>query len=231
MALRSDGSVAYHDAGADAFFLKYALPLLQRPDLNPTDSEFRKRLLATTSSTCVHRQQCGLIWVAMSHVEKRQPTGLLVLVACDGDLELNEDVLRICTRLSIDSQWLHKQASQLPTYTETSLQRQGKLVLATLRDQMRLGSLENELASVSEQLASTYEELSLIYQVSGGMKVNRGATDFFRQTCVEVQQVIGVRGIGVALRPDTQGKAEPVLYGELTLPPGRVLRLADDLMR
>jgi len=63
------------------------------------------------------------------------------------------------------------------------------------------------------------------------MKVNRGATDFFRQTCVEVQQVIGVRGIGVALRPDTQGKSEPVLYGELTLPPGRVLRLADDLMR
>ena len=85
----------------------------------------------------------------------------------------------------------------------------GRLLADLLRDQMRIEALEATLASMSEQLSSTYEELSLIYQVSGGMKVNRGAADFFKETCLEVQQVIGVRTIGVALHADPSGGCEP----------------------
>ena len=55
---------------------------------------------------------------------------------------------------------------------------------------------EQEIDSLSTQLANSYEELSLIYQVSGGMKVNRSAGDFFRQACLDVREVMGVRGDG-----------------------------------
>jgi putative nucleotidyltransferase with HDIG domain len=104
------------------------------------------------------------------------------------------------------------------------------LLLACLRDQLRLSSLDQELTSISEQLASTYEELSLIYQVSGGMKVNRSAADFFKQTCIEVMQVMGLRGVGVALHPQLNNPGEPVLYGQLSLPPGTVTRLGMELV-
>ena len=124
----------------------------------------------------------------------------------------------------IDGQWLYKQAEELPAYGEEAIRRQGRLLASTLRDQVRLTGLENELNSLSGQLANTYEELSLIYQVSSGMKINRRASDFFKQACLDVLEVLGVRGMGVALKPDTQ-PLEPVLYGSLSLPPGKVHRL------
>ena len=75
-----------------------------------------------------------------------------------------------------------------------------------------LAGLEDELNSLSEQLANTYEELSLIYQISGGMKVNRRRRDFFQQTCLDVLEVMNVRGMGVALHADLfdQPRARPL---------------------
>src|SRR5258706_6901026 len=61
------------------------------------------------------------------------------------------------------------------------------------------------------------------------MRVNRSSTDFFRQACLELMQVISVRGIGVFLSNE-KIKQEPVLYGELSLPPGHVQRLAEQLL-
>jgi putative nucleotidyltransferase with HDIG domain len=90
--------------------------------------------------------------------------------------------------------------------------------------------MESELDSLSGQLANTYEELSLIYQLSSGMKVNRSASDFFKQACLDVMEVMAMRGMGVALRADHFHRQEPVLYGALSLPPGQVHRLAEDLM-
>lgn len=231
VALHSDGSVAYFDSGADAFFLKYVLPIVQRPQIDPGAGGFRDWLAASHPAISVHRHHCGLVCAGINHIEKRHKSGLLLLIGRHAEFSLSEDAHRICGNLQLDSHWLQKQAAGLCAYDEASIQRQAKLFLANLRDQFRLGSLEGELSSVSEQLASTYEELSLIYQVSGGMKVNRGPADFFMQTCIEVQQVMCVAGIGVALRPDTHASSEPILYGQLNIGTDRLLRLCDELNR
>src|SRR6266576_2206573 len=110
------------------------------------------------------------------------------------------------------------------------IQRQARLLLGMIRDQVRLAGLETELDSLSGQLANTYEELSLIYQLSSGMRINRRAGDFFKQACLDVLEVMGVRGMGVTLLNNLHG-CEPVLYGSMSLPPGKVHRLADDLMK
>jgi putative nucleotidyltransferase with HDIG domain len=152
-----------------------------------------------------------------------------VLGAKSSTFGLSEDVLRACGRLGLDGLWLHKQAEELPAYGEEAIQKQGRLLAGTLRDQVRLSGLENELNSLSGQLANTYEELSLIYQVSSGMKINRRASDFFRQACLDLIEVMNVRGMGVVLNVEISNRPEPVLYGQLKLPQMKVARLAEQL--
>jgi hypothetical protein len=72
--------------------------------------------------------------------------------------------------------------------------------------------------------------LSLIYSLSAGTKVTRRPGEFFKQACLEVLQVVGVRGLGVALGPESLQDHAPVLYGSMGLPPGTVQKLADDLL-
>jgi HD-GYP domain-containing protein (c-di-GMP phosphodiesterase class II) len=97
-------------------------------------------------------------------------------------------------------------------------------------DQMRLAGSASELNSLSGHLANAYEELSLIYQISGGMRINRPPNDFFKQACLDALEVMGVQGLGVALSAEALPGHEPVLYGALSLPPGTVHRLAEQLI-
>ncbi|HET6251521.1 MAG TPA: HD domain-containing phosphohydrolase [Tepidisphaeraceae bacterium] len=228
LALRNDGSLAWHDPAAGMFFLRYVAPLLQYPELHP-GVDARGKLTRPGTAVTLHRLLPGIILAAIPHVEKRQNLGTLVLAAREETFDLNEDVQRVCSRLGIDASWLGQQARELPPCNDTAMQRQARLVLACLRDQLRLAALEQELTSISEQLASTYEELSLIYQVSSGMKINRSAADFFKQTCLDVLQVMGMRGVGVALHGESDRQTDPVLYGQLSLPPDTVNRLGHEL--
>ncbi len=229
--LRPDGSIAYHDPSASLFFHRYILPLIQYGDSKDGDLKESIRKLTPNSTTTVWNALPGAILAAFPCVDRRQMAGVLVLAAKSSSFKLGEEVVRVCSRLGLDGIWLNQQAEELPTYGEEAIQRQARLLLSMMRDQMRLASLENELDSLSGQLANTYEELSLIYQVSGGMRVNRRSNDFFKQVCLDVLEVMGVQGVGVALRGENANQQEPVLYGSLSLPPGTVHQLAEDLMR
>src|SRR5207237_4858899 len=74
-------------------------------------------------------------------------------------------------------------------------------------------------------------KLSLVYQLSGGMKINRSTTDFFQQACVDVMEVMSVRAMGVCLQADSTTRHEPVLYGATQIPAGKLHRLSDELLR
>jgi putative nucleotidyltransferase with HDIG domain len=125
---------------------------------------------------------------------------------------------------------LNQQAEELPGYPDEAIQRQARLLLGSVRDQQRLAGLEHELTSISGQLTNTYEELSLIYQISSGMRISRRPADFFRQTCLDSIDVIGVRAMGVALRQaDSLGQL-PVLFGSLTLSSEKTTRLSSELL-
>jgi putative nucleotidyltransferase with HDIG domain len=163
-------------------------------------------------------------------VERRHLTGVLVLVGKSSAFTLGEEVVRICGRFGLDGIWLNQRAEELPGYTDEAIQRQARLLLGSVRDQLRLAGLEHELTSISGQLTNTYEELSLIYQISGGMRISRRPIDFFRQTCLDSIDVIGVRAMGVALRDNESLGQLPVTFGPLTLTPEKVARLSSELM-
>lgn len=229
LLLGPDGSLAYHDAGAGLFFQRFAIPMIQYPDPGAKLAE-KVAQMSANSTVEVWNTLPGVAIAAFPHVEKRQLTGVLLLAAKGSTFRLGEDVMRVCSRLGIDGIWLNQQAEELPIYGDEAIQRQSRLLLGMIRDQVRLAGMEQELDSLSGQLANTYEELSLIYQLSSGMKINRRAGDFFKQACLDVMEVMGVRGMGVVL--DTQhDRQEPVLYGSLSLPPGKVHRLSDELMK
>lgn len=228
--LRPDATIAYHDPGAGLFFNRFVLPMLQSAE--PADHGLREqsKTIKHASAVQVWNFLPGVTLTAFPYVEKRQVLGIVVLAAKSDAFRLDEDVVRVCSQLGIDGIWLNQQADELPSYGDEAIQRQARMLLGMIRDQLRLTSLEHEMESLSGQLANTYEELSLIYQISGGMKINRSAADFFKGACLDVMGVINVRGMGVALL-ETSGCQEPVLYGSLSLPPGKVHRLASELTR
>lgn len=231
MMLRPDGQLAFHDSSAGLFFQRYVQPLLQYGDGAREAMRRRIETLSAGAGTSIWEIMPGVILSAFPYMEKRQIVGAVVLAGKSGSFRLGEETVRVCGRLGLDGIWLNQQAEELPSYNEESIQRQSRLLLSMMRDQFRLNGLEQELDSLSGQLANTYEELSLIYQISGGMKINRRASDFFKQACLDVLEVMGVRGMGVALRGNnTQRRQDPVIYGPLSLPPGKVHRLADQLL-
>jgi HD-GYP domain-containing protein (c-di-GMP phosphodiesterase class II) len=230
LMLRPDGSLAYHDHGAGLFFQRYVLPLIQYP-AEPHGRGIHEKIAAMSASTPVQIWNLlpGISLAAFPQVEKRQVQAILLLAARSPGFRLGEDVVRMCGQLGLDGIWLGQQAEDLPTYGEDAIQRQARLLLSMIRDLVRLHGLEQELDSLSGQLANTYEELSLIYQISGGMRINRRASDFFKCACLDVMEVINVRGMGVVL-VNCQDAPEPVLYGSLSLPPGKVHRLSSELL-
>jgi putative nucleotidyltransferase with HDIG domain len=243
IGFRPDGTLAYHDAAAGLFHQRYVLPMLQYPEppdaaaaaaaaklKAPATVAERVRAMDAAAGAEVWRLLPGVVLAAVPVVERRQVVGVLALAGRAGSFRLGEDVLRVCSRLGIDGTWLNQQAEDLPTYGDEAARRQARLLLSMTGDQVRLSGLERELDSLSGQLANTYEELSLIYQISGGMKINRRASDFFKGACLDVMGVMNVRGMGVTL-PGSSQHQEPVLYGSLSLPPGKVHRLASELMR
>jgi putative nucleotidyltransferase with HDIG domain len=228
--VRPTGEVIYHDSAASTFFLRYVVPMIQYPQ--PTEHGLREKIAEVTASSpaAVWNSLPGIVVAGLPFIERRQMTGILMLVAKDTSFNLSEDVLRICSRLGLDGTWLNQQANQLPAYSQEAMLCQSQILLTMVRDQARIAGMEIELTNLSGQLANTYEELSLIYQISGGMRINRRPAVFFKQACLDAIEVMVVRGLGVALVHAREIGQEPVLYGPLSLPPGRVPRMASELL-
>lgn len=227
--LRPDGTIAYHDAAAPAFFQRYVRPQLESREADSLLAD-KIRLTNAASGVCVWNLLPGIEIAAFPFVEKRQLAGIVLLVGKQHHFRLSEDVVRVCSRLGVDGIWLGQQADELVGYDDQALQRNARLLLSMVRDQLRLGGLEQEMDSLSGQLANTYEELSLIYQISSGMKVNRRPADFFKQTCLDVMEVLCVRGMGVALCGDKAALLEPAVYGQVAFPQQKLRQLGTELI-
>jgi HD-GYP domain-containing protein (c-di-GMP phosphodiesterase class II) len=226
MAVRADGSVAYADPSAAAFYKKYVLPVVRLggPTPEPTVAG------ATYASW---RHIPGALVAGFSCADRRThshaPSVLLLAGRAEG-FDLTPDLCRACGRVSVDPQELAVAADEVPGYTPAALENKVRLLQASYRDLQKSAGLEHEVNTLSQQLSETYEELSLIYQLSGGMKVNRRPVDFFRQACLDVMQVMGVQGMGVALRLDIAECPPPALYGRMSLSPAQLKRLSDELL-
>lgn len=225
MAVRTDGSVAYADSAASAFFQKYVLPVIRLGGPTPE--------AAAGASYASWRHIPGALVAGFSIADRRAHSAsasVLLLAGRAEGFDLTPDLCRACGRVSIDPQELAVAADEVPGYTPAGLENKVRLLQASYRDLQKSAGLEHEVNTLSQQLSETYEELSLIYQLSGGMKVNRRPVDFFRGACLDVMQVMGVQGMGVALHLDIADCPPPALYGRTSLAPAQLKRLSDELL-
>jgi HD-GYP domain-containing protein (c-di-GMP phosphodiesterase class II) len=229
MTVRSDGKVAYWDESAPPFFLRYVLPALQSGVVKPCPAEWANELAASGG---IHMSGAipGVTLAVLPHVEKRRLRGLIALAGRSECFALNEDVLRVCSSVGVDAAWLQQQAGSLPATDADLMQRQARLLISMVRDQVRLSAMEGEIDSLSAQLAKTYEELTLIHSISGGMRINRGVSDFFKQVCLDLLQVTPIRGLGVYLEQANTELQDPHMFGPLNLPLEALRRLAEQVL-
>jgi HD-GYP domain-containing protein (c-di-GMP phosphodiesterase class II) len=237
VAFAGDGTVLFTDtdSATSEFFRRYVVPALHKPAppiARPAGMAPHPQNAACALPTNIAwRQTPGTVMTGFAHSGKRQSEQLyLALVARSPEFDQTEEVLRTCGRLGLDARWLETLAAELPAYGPAALARQVKILADTLTDQLRVEGLQHEVDTLSQQLTDTYEELSLIYQLSGGMKVNRGPGDFFKQACIDVMQVMDVRGMGVSLCVEMQDCPPPSIYGRVALSMNDVQRLSDQLM-
>ena len=227
MFVLPDKSIGFEDPLAGEFFTRFVLPRLRNSSgLNADLSEQASRVtVASTVSVCEPISEVRVAILPM--VERRQLNGVLLLIAKSDQVATGSTELVTCDG---EAAAFATAVAGVPAHTAESITRHGRLLLTTVRDQLRLAGLEHDLAELSGQLANTYEELSLIYQISGGMRVNRRPAAFFRQACMDAIGVLDVRGIGVALLHATELQVPPVLYGPLALPSEDVARLGTQLL-
>lgn len=230
IALRSDGTIGYCDEQAATFFKRFAIPVLSYGECG--HQFFGVALPITTSDEGVNVCEPieGTLMAAFAYYDRRQFSAIIALLGKSSTFRLDAAIRRLCQDLGLDIAWLQQEAASTPAFDAETIQNEATLLANMVRDQVRLCGLEQEVESLSTQLANTYEELSLIYRLSSGMKVNRGTGEFFKQACLDVMDVIDVRGIGVVLHTDKLEHPDPVLYGATSLPPGAVRRLGDQLM-
>ncbi len=217
VALTADAQPMWHDEAAPPALVARALPALAAALAADTALSKTIAQLTPTSTPSVIDDVEGLLIAAFPRVDRRKVTGAIALIGFSG-----------APRRDPSPGPGTPADEAVPTHTRESLLHHASLVMAAMRDHIRLSGLEGEINSLSAKLADTYEELSLIYQISGGMRVNRRAPEFFRQACLDVLDVMGVRGMGVALR-DEFSSTRPALYGSIELPEADLLRLARQL--
>jgi HD-GYP domain-containing protein (c-di-GMP phosphodiesterase class II) len=226
LVMGANAALQFHDPHAAPFFAKYAVPSIC------TGSALGEtcRQIAGDSGPRLHVSAPGVVASVCSIVEDHKIVGFVALLGRVDSSQIDQSTREACERLSLDPAWLEDQARQLVCHGSEDMCRHGALLAAMVGDQLRLRNAQQAAINLSEQLANSYEELSLIHQVSSGMRVNRRTSEFFRQTCQNVLEVMNVEAMGVALQHDACGRAAPVMYGPAAIPDAVVRRLAPQLV-
>ncbi len=228
--LNADGTLNYSDKQATTFFQRFAIPLLNYSECGQQFFGAALPIVSLDGRINVCEPLPGTIMASFAYVERKQLSAIVTLVARSDQFQLDENTLSLCQQLGLDDEWLAQEAKKTPAFNESTIRHEARQLANMLRDQLKLNGLEQEVETLSTQLSNTYEELNLIYRLSSGMKVNRSAGEFFKQACLDVMEVIEVRGMGIELRAESLQHRDPVIYGSTSLPPGGVHRLANQLI-
>lgn len=223
-----DGNFIYRAPSVNGFFNQFALPALSGQG---SIREALQALAEQEQRSFIVNDPAGIVAGFSPLIEKRRTAGYIGFV-CRGEnfSADNEFFLNACQRMQADARWIWQQGQRLQSFDEAMMRQHLQSLELTVADQIALAGLHHELTAVSEQLSNSYEELSLIYHLSGGMRVNRGTFDFFRQACIDLQEVLGVRCMGVVLQPRRESPAESTAYGETVFSDTMLRELADKLI-
>ncbi len=203
------------------FFDRYVVPALNT--MSP---------LTAGVDTRIEHSLPGVTACVLPAAQRRSGPPGLVLIGRRSDFDARtEDVQRLCSRLGIDTNWLADIAASVRPVDALTLKTLASFTASLIRSESHASLVERDIESLSTQLSDTYEELTLIYQISSGMRVNRSIEDFFLHACMEVIDVMAVRGAGYVVVDQAGRPASSEVYGETTFEADASSRLTNVLLR
>lgn len=189
------------------------------------------RVLAHDESGCVEARRLALSYLRGQAGGAADPGGELVRLPVSGPAgaEMAGVVFSVggC-RVAVVGRTPRGLDEPGMTVTPEMLAALAPAVRGTMVDRLGVGQQARQLDGLTLQLADNYEELSLLYQVSGGMKVNRDPEDFFRGLCKDVSGVLGTRSLGACLRTGRGLPNRLIVTGDLPLDPPMLSRFIDE---
>src|SRR5947207_6294569 len=116
LLLRPDGTVAWHDHGSGVLYERFLVPALTHTELLARQLHSVVGKMTAQSGLTVWDFVPGMILCAAPLVERRQINGVLVLAGKCEKFSLDEDVLRVCSQIGLDSIWLEQQAKHVTSH-------------------------------------------------------------------------------------------------------------------
>src|SRR3954470_23869631 len=108
--LKPDGTVAWHDHASGVLYERFMVPALQHTELLAKELRSLVSKMTAQSPMTVWEFVPGMMLCAAPLVERRQVMAVMALAGKREDFSLDEDVLRVCSQIGLDSIWLGQQA-------------------------------------------------------------------------------------------------------------------------
>ena len=173
---------------------------------------------------------CWLLGVPLRR--RRRLLGAVVACFPAHQTAESEEFVRACDRAGLDSRLMATLCRHDAQYDARQAEDLHNVLTWLIEDAQAREVARGELETLSANLSNTYEELSLLYRISGEMKVNRGAPEFFARVCREMLDVVSVQASGAVLFARAHGEAaEVVLAGDSPVTEEQLSEVAERVLR
>ncbi|QNN24606.1 HD domain-containing protein [Planctomycetales bacterium ZRK34] len=145
-------------------------------------------------------QGCWLL--PLPRAQRRRRVGYHVVVMLTPDLCDCEQFYRLCDSARVDRTVAMRRLQQHTGVRDEDVKRWSDMFGWMTADLDRIQQQTDDIDTLSQQLAETYEELNLVYKLSAHMTVSRDSHMFLEEALNELQQVVGMRWLGMQLTDD-----------------------------
>ncbi|MEX2672420.1 MAG: HD domain-containing phosphohydrolase [Phycisphaeraceae bacterium] len=135
-------------------------------------------------------------------MKRRRRAGYQVGVVITADLAESEPFQAWCALAELDAQAVTTQLRRDAALGRAEVDRLAATMRWIAGDLQQIGRQRDEIGHLSQQLGESYEELSMVYQLSARMTVTQEVEAFLSSAVRELQQVVGLRWIGMYLTDD-----------------------------
>jgi len=175
------------------------------------------------SATC----PAGGCMLAVPIHQRRRLLGVAVACFLARGSPETEEFARACGQVRLDRQAMADLCRRSDCHEAACAKLLHSVLGWLVDDEHAKAVAEKELATLSINLANTYEELSMLYRISGSMRVTQSGTEFFKNICRELLEVIHLQAAVVLLhRRGRNDSADRMEYaGQLPLPEAQLRQL------
>lgn len=144
----------------------------------------------------------------------RCPLEIVTALILSPSLVSSDQLRRVCDQAGMDFRATVAKIDPNRLVDNANANRLALLLAWLHEDAGEIDHHDGELQAMSRELADSYEELSLLYQFSTSMTVNREPGPFLTEACAELQQVVGLRWLGMRLTGEEPRLGDLGLAGE-----------------